>query len=119
MTSETRQAIILYGHPACMMVYPIRGMLDQSNAVYETINIFEDPEGRQRVREINNGYESVPTLVFPDGSTLTEPSAGAVRQKLEGMGYTVPIQARITGNLWIIMIVIGFLLAILRSAGIF
>ena len=38
-----------------------------------------------------NGYESVPTLVFPDGSTLTEPTNGGLQAKLGEMGYTVPL----------------------------
>ena len=39
--------------------------------------------------EINHGNASVPTLVFPDGSTLTEPSDQALRQKLNGLGFEV------------------------------
>ena len=39
--------------------------------------------------EINHGNASVPTLVFPDGSTLTEPSDQALRQKLNGFGFEV------------------------------
>jgi hypothetical protein len=45
--------------------------------------------------EINNGNASVPTLVFPDGSTLTEPSTAVLRQKLQSLGYAVP-----QPNLW-------------------
>ena len=42
-----------------------------------------DQEARQELIEINGGYASVPTLVFPDGSKLTEPSFSQIRQKLE------------------------------------
>ena len=38
------------------------------------ISIDGDPEARSMVMAINNGYASVPTLVFPDGTTLTEPT---------------------------------------------
>jgi hypothetical protein len=38
-----------------------------------------------RVVEINAGNESVPTLVFADGSTLTEPSRKALMARLESL----------------------------------
>lgn len=91
------QKLILYGTPTCHMVPPVRGMLERARVDFEYINIREDNEGRERVRQINNGNESVPTLVFSDGSTLTEPSAKELKGKLEAQGYQVtspsPIQA--------------------------
>jgi mycoredoxin len=83
------QKIILYGTPICPMVPPVRGMLERSQADFEYINIHQDSDGRERVRQINNGNESVPTLVFSDGSTLTEPSTEELKGKLEALGYQV------------------------------
>ena len=71
------------------MVPPVRGMLKRSQADFEYINIHQDNDGRERVRQINNGNESVPTLVFSDGSTLTEPSTKQLKETLEGLGYQV------------------------------
>lgn len=51
------------------------------------ININGNAEAREQVKKINNGYASVPTLVFPDGSILTEPSLREIRLKL-GMEET-------------------------------
>jgi mycoredoxin len=65
--------IVLYGSPACAGVPSVRNALERADAVYEYVDIHKVLEARERVREINHGYESVPTLVFPDGSTLTEP----------------------------------------------
>ena len=64
----------------------MRFALDKTGIRYEYINIRQDEAGRARVREINSGCESVPTLVFPDGSTLTEPSIHALKRKLELLG---------------------------------
>lgn len=91
------QEILLYGHPACSMMPAVRTMLEQSQAGFEYINIHEDEAARARVREINDGYESVPTLVFPDGSTLSEPSSDELAAKLETLGYDVPLSTRIYG----------------------
>jgi mycoredoxin len=57
------------------------------NAIPATvINVDTDPAGREELVAINGGYASVPTLVFPDGSHLTEPSIGEIREKL-GLGH--------------------------------
>jgi len=93
-----QQKVKLYGHATCPMIPPVVGMLSQSKVDYEYINIRQDADAAARVREINNGYESVPTLIFPDGSTLTEPTAGQLRKKLEAYGYEVPLLGRILGN---------------------
>jgi mycoredoxin len=108
-----QQPILLYGHPSCPGLPPVMGMLKQVKAPYTYINIHQDEAARLRVTEINNGYESVPTLVFPDGSTLTEPSFGQLRQKLMALGYRVGVMAWLVGNAWLIFIAAGVLVAIL------
>ena len=82
--------IIVYGHRWCGMVRPVLEALDRAGAPYEYVNIHEDAAGRERVREINHGNESVPTLVFPDGSTLTEPTLAALNVRLRAMGFETP-----------------------------
>jgi mycoredoxin len=79
--------IMLYGHAKCPTVPLARTMLERAGAEFEYINIDTNEAARLRVREINRGYESVPTLVFPDGSTLTEPSTRTLKHKLAAMGY--------------------------------
>jgi mycoredoxin len=85
----TQNKIVLYGSPVCGGVPPVRIVLERAGAAYEYVDISKALEARERVREINQGYESVPTLVFPDGSTLTEPSAGELQDKLQSLGYEV------------------------------
>jgi mycoredoxin len=83
--------IILYGSPICPMVGPVRALLNRAKVDFEYIDIYRDATAREKVRAINQGYESVPTLVFPDGSSLTEPSRSRLRSKLEALGYEVPL----------------------------
>ena len=71
------------------MISPVRNTLERANAEYDYVDIYLQPEGRKRVQEINNGNASVPTLIFPDGSSLTEPNETALKDKLEEMGHTV------------------------------
>ena len=81
------EIISLYGHSGCLMVRPAKILLESSGAAYEYIDILQDDDARARVRAINHGYESVPTVVFPDGSTLTEPSNKLLIAKLLVLGY--------------------------------
>ncbi|MEL6306590.1 MAG: glutaredoxin domain-containing protein [Chloroflexota bacterium] len=111
--------IIMYGTPTCPMVPPMKQMLARADVHYEYVNLVGDLMARERVREINNGYESVPTFEFPDGSTLTEPSTGEMKRKLEQMGYDVPASAMLMGNLWLLVMAGGVSLALLRAFGIF
>lgn len=47
--------------------------LDTHSIPYDYINIEEDDEAAAYVRQVNRGRQSVPTIVFPDGSILVEP----------------------------------------------
>lgn len=113
------EKILIYGHPACPAVPPVRAMLAQAKVAYEYINIRQDGQAAVLVRTINGGNESVPTLVFPDGTTLTEPSTGDLKRKLEAMGYRVSPLAWLLGNSWLLITGVIVLLALLRLLGIF
>ena len=120
MEPHTQEGTItVYGHPACPMLPPVLGMLKRSKVRFEYVNIHRDTRARQRVREINDGYESVPTLVFPDGSTLTEPASGELKRKLEALGYHVPLSAQLIANLPFLLILAGIILAVLSALGVF
>lgn len=88
MDEQTR--ITVYAHPFCGMVAPTLATLKRHGAAYTYVDIRQDHAARERVREINHGYESVPTLVFPDGATLTEPSQAALAACLRERGYVPP-----------------------------
>lgn len=113
-TSTPLESIIVYGHAACPMLPPVIGALKSADAPYTYVDIHRDPEARERVREINNGYESVPTLVFPDGSTLTEPQGGELPSKLREHGYRAPVTSYIVGNIQYILMGIVIVYAVLK-----
>jgi mycoredoxin len=119
-----QDAIIVYGHPTCPSLGPVKGLLTQSKVKFEYVDIHQDSVAAARVRIINNGNESVPTLVFPDGSSLTEPTVGELQSKLKSLGYNVGLVAWLIGySRLIFFIVVGVLIAVLitvlRFFGIF
>ena len=84
------EQIVLYGTPACGMVPRVFEVLDRFQASYQYVDISQDAGARERVIEINNGFASVPTLEFPDGSILTEPSQRELEEKLAALGLEAP-----------------------------
>lgn len=56
--------------------------LAEHRVPYENIDIEHDEKAMAFIEKINNGMRSIPTIVFPDGSILTEPSNAQLAEKL-------------------------------------
>ena len=74
--------ILVYGTTWCGDSRRARRTLDENQIEYTWIDIDTDMEGRKYVESVNRGYRSVPTILFPDGSLLVEPSLSALKTKL-------------------------------------
>lgn len=80
MTEQTE--LIMYGTTWCGQTRRTRALLDRNHIPYKWIDIDIETDARRIVEEINHGYRSVPTIIFPDGSHLTEPSNDELAEKL-------------------------------------
>ena len=74
--------IILYGVSWCGDCRRARQVFSEKSVHYIDIDIEKDPQAAQFVRAQNSGNQSVPTIVFPDGSSLTEPDRATLTEKL-------------------------------------
>jgi mycoredoxin len=74
--------ILFYSTSWCGDCRRSRKVLDAMGVSYTDIDIEEDPKAAEIVRKLNRGAQSVPTIIFPDGSVLVEPSNAALEQKL-------------------------------------
>ena len=72
--STSEQKIKMYVTTWCGDCRMAKRWFDNRGIAYESINIEEDDNAADYVRHVNRGYKSVPTIVFPDGSILVEPS---------------------------------------------
>ncbi len=70
-------------HPMVRVLPPADEALDREGVAYETIDIERDPSAAEYVMQVNGGNQTVPTVVFPDGSAATNPS---VKDVLVRMG---------------------------------
>jgi mycoredoxin len=78
----TNSNIIVYGTKWCWDCTRARRYFRGNDIEFEWINIDDDPLAEQFVLETNEGMRSVPTILFPDGSILVEPSVKELQQKL-------------------------------------
>jgi mycoredoxin len=74
--------IVFYGTSWCGDCRRARQIFSQMNVEYTEVNIDADRQAETFVKQINRGNRSVPTIVFPDGSTLTEPDNVSLSNKL-------------------------------------
>ena len=74
--------IKVYGTTWCPDCVRAKQVLVRHSVSYEWIDISGDAEARAYVEKVNRGNRSVPTIVFPDGSILVEPSNSELEKKL-------------------------------------
>ena len=72
----------MYSTPWCGYRHRLRGQLDREGIVYDVVDIEQVPEAALIVEQVNRGNQTVPTLVYADGSAHTNPSVADVRAKL-------------------------------------
>ncbi|MEX2203365.1 MAG: FAD-dependent oxidoreductase [Actinomycetota bacterium] len=75
--------VTVYGAPWCPDCRRSKKFLGEQRVPYDWVDIDQDPDGASFVREKNEGKQIIPTIVFPDGSFLVEPSNAELAQKLE------------------------------------
>jgi mycoredoxin len=75
--------ITIYATEWCWDCRRARKFLDQNGIPYQWVNIDHDKEAEIYVKQTNKGMRSVPTIVFPDGSILVEPTNQQLERKLD------------------------------------
>ena len=73
--------IIMYTTSWCSDCYRAKYLLDEYGVPYVNIDVDKDPDGMAFVKQVNNGNQAVPTIVFPDNTILVEPSNRLLAEK--------------------------------------
>ena len=74
--------IIVYGTTWCPDCVRSKRYLDQRGITYQWVDVDRDEAAREHIIRINGGMRRVPTIVFPDGSILVEPTNVQLAAKL-------------------------------------
>lgn len=72
----------MYSTPWCGYCHRLKGQLDREGIVFDIVDIEQQPEAAALVESVNNGNQTVPTLVYADGTAQTNPSLAQVKAKL-------------------------------------
>ncbi|MBO9521619.1 MAG: mycoredoxin [Nocardioidaceae bacterium] len=73
----------MYTTPWCGYCHRLKSQLDREGIAYEVVDIEQDPAAADLVMSVNGGNQTVPTLVYPDGTAQTNPSVAQVKAKLD------------------------------------
>ncbi|MFZ0141931.1 MAG: mycoredoxin [Aeromicrobium sp.] len=75
-------AFTMYSTAWCGYCHRLKRQLRREGITFSEVNIEDDPGAAQLVERTNHGNQTVPTLVFADGSALTNPSVAQVKAQL-------------------------------------
>lgn len=76
------QPLTMYSTTWCAFCRRLKSQLAAEGIEIDEVNIEEDPAAADYVMSVNGGFQTVPTLVFSDGSAMTNPSLADVKQRL-------------------------------------
>ncbi len=74
--------LTMYSTSWCGYCHRLKSQLDREGIIYEVVDIERDPAAADYVMSVNGGNQTVPTVRFPDGTALTNPSIVAVKEHL-------------------------------------
>lgn len=74
--------ILVYGTVWCPDCKRAKKFFGEQRIPYVNIDIEQDSQAMAYVEKVNNGMRIIPTILFPDGSILTEPSNADLAKKL-------------------------------------
>ena len=72
----------IYSTPWCGYCHRLMRQLDREGVTYSMVDIEQEPDAADYVMSVNGGLQTVPTVVFADGTALTNPSLAQVKDKL-------------------------------------
>ncbi|WP_051154718.1 mycoredoxin [Ruania albidiflava] len=74
----------MYSTTWCGYCRRLKTQLTRAGIPFTEVNIEEVPGAAMFVAQVNDGNQTVPTLLFPDGSAATNPSLAQVQERLAG-----------------------------------
>ncbi|HEV7933030.1 MAG TPA: mycoredoxin [Actinomadura sp.] len=82
MATPTVNQLTMYTTSWCGFCRRLKTQLAREGIEMVEVDIERDPEAAEFVMSVNGGNQTVPTVVLPDGSALTNPSAKEVKKRL-------------------------------------
>ncbi len=80
----SENGIVVYGTSWCGDCRRAKKLLERRGIEYGWVDVEEQKGAKEEMLRLNGGDRKVPTLLFPDGSVLVEPSNAELGAKLDG-----------------------------------
>jgi thioredoxin reductase (NADPH) len=80
--TEANTTIRMFGANWCPDCRRAKQFFGEQRVHYDYVDLDQQPDAISEVERINNGMRSIPTIIFPDGSVLVEPSNTQLAAKL-------------------------------------
>jgi len=77
--------VTIYTTTWCGYCKRLKRMMQDDGINFVEVDIETTPGTAEIVEKVNNGNQTVPTLVFVDGSAMTNPSLARVKEKLASL----------------------------------
>ncbi|MDQ1586487.1 MAG: mycoredoxin [Actinomycetota bacterium] len=74
--------VTMYSTIWCGYCRRLKSQMERAGIAYVEVDIENDPAAAELVMSVNGGNQTVPTVVFPDGSALANPSLAQVQVRL-------------------------------------
>ena len=74
--------LVMYTTSWCGYCVRLKRFLDSDGIAYSEVNIELEPGAAEFVMSVNGGNRTVPTVLFPDGTAITNPTPAQVREQL-------------------------------------
>ncbi|TQL03531.1 mycoredoxin [Cellulomonas sp. SLBN-39] len=81
-TAPPAGTVTMYSTTWCGYCHRLRTQLDSAGIAYDVVDIEQQPDAAEYVASVNGGNQTVPTVVFPDGTAATNPSLAQVKARL-------------------------------------
>lgn len=72
----------MYSTPWCGYCHRLKNQLEREGIDFDVVDIEQEPAAADLVMSVNGGNQTVPTLVYDDGTAQTNPSVNQVKAKL-------------------------------------
>jgi len=82
MDTPAPGSVTMYSTTWCGYCKRLKSAMDREGISYSEVNIEQVAGAADFVESVNNGNQTVPTVVFPDGSAATNPSLAEVKARL-------------------------------------
>lgn len=86
--TDAPATLTMYSTTWCGYCRRLKSQLDRNGIAYVEVDIERTPDAADFVMSVNGGNQTVPTVHFPNGTALTNPTLAQVQAELASAGTT-------------------------------